>query len=125
MALTSTIKIPTEFIKRDIEEAVMAEESSLDPVVLDPDKFEVRLENRRVRVLEALIAPGQGHGMHRHPEHLIYTLSPYRVQDTFTDGSTKTMERTAGELLWGNELTHAMENVGETVVHALIIEFKA
>ena len=103
----------------------MAEESSFDPVVLDPDKFEVRLENSRVRVLEARIAPGQGHGMHWHPEHLIYTLSPYRVQDTFTDGSTKTMERSAGELLWGDELTHATENIGETAVHALIIEFKA
>ncbi|MCH8877030.1 MAG: cytoplasmic protein [Chloroflexi bacterium] len=100
----------------------MQENSSLDPVALDPDKFEVRLENDRVRVLEARIAPGQGHGMHWHPPHLIYTLSP--VQDTFTGGSTKTMERGAGELLWGEELTHATQNVGETGVHALIIEFK-
>ena len=42
----------------------MIGDSSLDPVVLDPDKFDVRLENGRVRVLEARIAPGQGHGMH-------------------------------------------------------------
>jgi hypothetical protein len=97
---------------------------SLDAVALDPDKFEVLLENQRVRVLEARIAPGQGHGMHRHPDHLIYTLSAYQVQDTFTDGSTKTMKRSAGELLWGEELTHATTNVGETLVHALIIEFK-
>ena len=102
----------------------MPKDSPLDPVTLDPDKFEVLLENRRVRVLEARIAPGQRHGMHWHPEHLIYTLSPYQVQDTFTDGSTKTMERAAGELLWGDELTHAMENVGDTAVHALIIELK-
>jgi len=34
------------------------------------------------------------------------------------------MERGAGELLWGEELTHATQNVGETGVHALIIEFK-
>jgi len=33
----------------------MQENSSLDPVALDPDKFEVRLENDRVRVLEACI----------------------------------------------------------------------
>ncbi len=103
----------------------MQEDSSLDPVALDPDKFDVRLENERVRVLEARIAPGQGHGMHWHPEHLIYTLSAYKVQDTFTDGSTKTMERGTGELLWGDELTHATQNVGETAVRALIIELKA
>ena len=103
----------------------MHEDSSLDPAALVPDKFDVRLENKRVRVLEASIATGQGHGMHWHPEHLIYTLSSYKVQDTFTDGSTKTMERAAGELLWGGELTHATQNVGETSVQALIIEFKA
>ncbi len=102
----------------------MPKDSRLDPVSLDPDKFEVLLENERVRVLEARIAPGEGHGLHWHPDHLIYTLSSYLVQDTFTDGSTKTMERAAGELLWGDELTHAMENVGDTAVVALIIELK-
>ena len=102
----------------------MSGNSSLDPVALDPDKFEVRLENGRVRVLEARIAPGRGHGMHWHPAHLIYTLSPYKVQDTFPDGSKKTFKRDAGELLWGDELTHATENIGETAVHALIIELK-
>ena len=58
----------------DPEEAKVQEDSSLDPVALDPDKFDIRVENKRVRVLEARIAPGQGHGMHWHPEHLIYTL---------------------------------------------------
>ena len=97
----------------------------MDPVALDPDMFDVLLENERVRVLETRIAPGKGHGMHWHPEHLIYTLSPYQVQDTFTDGSTKRIERVAGELLWGYELIHAMDNIGETSAHALIIELKA
>lgn len=102
----------------------MIRESSTDPVTLDPDKFEIRLENDRIRVLEANIASGEGHGMHWHPAHLIYTLSSYKVRDTFPDGSTKTIERGAGELLWGEELTHSTQNVGETGVHALIIEFK-
>lgn len=102
----------------------MTGNSSLDPVALDPDKFDIRYENARVRVLEASIAPGQGHGMHWHPAHLIYTLSPYTVQDTFPDGRTKTIKRDAGELVWGTELTHATENVGETAVHALIFELK-
>jgi len=102
----------------------MTGDPSLGPVALDPDKFDIRVENARVRVLEARIAPGQGHGMHWHPAHLIYTLSPYKVQDTFPDGSTKTIRRDAGELVWGDELTHATENIGETAVHALIIELK-
>ena len=103
----------------------MTHKSLLDPVALDPDKFVVRIENEHVRVLEAKIDPGQGHGMHAHPKHLIYTLSSYKIQDTFTDGNTKIMERDAGELLWGDELTHATENIGETQVRALIIELKS
>ena len=77
----------------------MPEESSLDPVELDRDKFDALLENERVRVLQAKIPPGQDRGMHWHPEHLIHTLSANGVQDTFPSGATKTMKRGAGELL--------------------------
>ncbi len=102
----------------------MPEALSIDPVELDPDKFDVLLENERVRVLQVKILPGQGHGMHWHPEHLIYTLSAYKVYDSFPNGETRTMSRDAGELLWGDEITHATENVRETPVNALIIELK-
>ncbi len=102
----------------------MAENPALDAMLVDPDKFSVRFENERVRVLEARIPPGECHGMHWHPQHLVYTLSHYEVQDKFPDGSTKNMERDAGELLWGEELSHATTNLGETEVRALIIELK-
>jgi len=82
----------------------MHQDSRTDPVTLDPDKFKIRMENERIRVLEASIPSGEGHGMHWHPEHLIYTLSSYKVRDTFPDGTTKTMARGAGQLLWGGEL---------------------
>ncbi len=42
----------------------MPEKPSLDPVELDPDKFEVRLDNERVRVLEVRMVPGVKHAMH-------------------------------------------------------------
>ncbi len=37
----------------------MTENPTPDAVVIDPDKFTVRLENERVRVLEARIVPGR------------------------------------------------------------------
>ena len=45
----------------------MVEKGALDPVALDPDKFEVRFENERVRVLEVRMVPGTKHAMHWHP----------------------------------------------------------
>lgn len=62
----------------------MVEKGALDPVALDPDKFEVRFENKRVRVLEVRMAPGTKHAMHWHPQHLISALSSYTVKDTLT-----------------------------------------
>lgn len=103
----------------------MTGDSTRDPVALDPGLFDVRFENESIRVLETNIPPGQGHGMHWHPKHLIYTLSSYTVQDSFPDGTTKVISRTAGEVVWGDELTHATVNVGQTGVHGLIIEFKS
>ena len=36
----------------------MADNPTPDAVIVDPDKFSVRFENERVRVLEARIPPG-------------------------------------------------------------------
>ena len=102
----------------------MSEQEALDPVRLDPDKFEVRVENDQVRVLEFRMPPGSRHDMHWHPQHIIYALTSYTIKDDFPDGTTKINSREAGEVLWGEEVTHGAQNVGETWVHALIVEIK-
>ena len=38
----------------------MHQDSRTDPVTLDPDKFKIRMENERIRVLEASIPSGEG-----------------------------------------------------------------
>lgn len=102
----------------------MVEKGALDPVALDPDKFEVRFENKRVRVLEVRMAPGTKHAMHWHPQHLISALSSYTVKDTLPDGTTMVGQRRAGEVIWGDELTHAAENIGDSLLHTLVIELR-
>lgn len=95
-----------------------------DPVARDPQLFTVRFENASVRVLEAKIPSGAGHGMHWHPKHLVCPLSDYAVRDSFPDGSTKEIIRKAGEIVHCDGLMHATVNIGTTDVHALIVEFK-
>jgi quercetin dioxygenase-like cupin family protein len=102
----------------------MSEQGALDPVRLDPDKFEVRFENDRVRILEVRMPPGSRHAMHSHPQHVIYALTSYTVKDDFPDGTTGVGSREAGEVIWGEAVTHGAENVGESWVRALIIEIK-
>jgi beta-alanine degradation protein BauB len=103
---------------------ILPEQESIDPVELDPDKFVVRLDNARVRVLEVRMAPGSRHAMHSHPQTLIYVMSSYVVKDSFPDGTTKVSSREAGEVIWAEAVTHAAENIGGSSIHALIIELK-
>jgi quercetin dioxygenase-like cupin family protein len=84
----------------------------------------VRFENDRVRVLELRLKPGEREGMHTHPAYVLYALTDYRVKNTSADGTVRVFERKRGDVFWGEPVTHGGENVGDTEVHALIVELK-
>ena len=96
-----------------------------DPVAVAPAAFKVVLDNERVRVVEVQFAPGVKNPTHSHPDYVIYPLTSYTVKSTAPDGSEKTFEVKAGTVRWSPALTHADENVGTTVAHALLFELKA
>ena len=91
---------------------------------LDSQRLTLRLENEKVRILELRLKPGEQEGFHTHPEYVLYALSNYRVKNTAADGTSKVFERKAGDVFWGQPITHRGENVGDTEVHALIVELK-
>jgi len=84
----------------------------------------VRFENDRVRVLELRLKPGEREGMHTHPQYVLYPLTDYRVKNTSADGAVRIFERKRGEVFWGEPVTHGGENIGDTEVHAVIVELK-
>ena len=90
----------------------------------DDQKLAVKFENNQVRVLELRLKPGEGEGFHAHPQYLLYALTDYRVKNTSADGTSKIFERKAGDIFWGEPITHKGENVGNTDVRALIVELK-
>ena len=90
----------------------------------DDQKLTVKFENNQVRVLELRLKPGEGEGFHAHPQYLLYALTDYRVKNTSADGTSKIFERKAGDIFWGEPITHKGENVGNTDVRALIVELK-
>ena len=97
---------------------------ALDPVKLDPGRYKVLFENERVRVLEMRDRPGDVTVMHSHPQHLVYVFSAARRKFTFPDGTTKAADVKAGQVLWGEALTHAEQNVGAADTHVLIVELR-
>ncbi|HSE18880.1 MAG TPA: antibiotic biosynthesis monooxygenase [Pyrinomonadaceae bacterium] len=96
-----------------------------DPVPLYPDNYKVLLENERVRVLDFQLKKGAKEDFHAHPAAVTYVLAPFKIRFMFPDGSTRIREAKAGDLFYGDALTHASENIGETDAHGLLIEMKS
>lgn len=96
-----------------------------DPVPLYPDNYKVLLENDRVRVLDFQLKKGAREDFHAHPAAVTYVLTPFKIRFTFPDGSTRIREAKVGEVFYGDVLTHASENIGDTDAHGLLIEMKS
>lgn len=95
-----------------------------DPVQLAPRNYEVWLENDDVRVLGALLKPGDVTPQHSHPTRIVYTLSDHSAIFRFPDGRVVHSESKAGEVVWRDPVTHSEENDGKTDSRALLIELK-
>jgi hypothetical protein len=95
-----------------------------DLAKLSPQDVKVLLENDRVRVLEVRHQPGVKEPMHSHPAYISYFLDATRIKVTSPDGKTVEKDRKAGEVQFNEPVTHALENVGTTEQHVLVIELK-
>jgi len=87
-------------------------------------RLQVKFENDRVRVLELHLRPGEREQQHTHPQYVLYALSDYRVRNTKADGTVQIFDRKAGDVFWGEPVTHGGENIGSTDVRAIIVELK-
>ena len=95
-----------------------------DPVHTDGDKYKVKIDNARVRVLEYTDQPGEKTHQHSHPAFVLVALSTFKRKITLPDGKSMIREFKAGEVLWSDAQTHIGENIGDTGTHVLMIEMK-
>ena len=58
-----------------------------DPLGVNSSTIALKLENSRVRVLEATLKPGDKEKTHSHPAYVIYVIEGGRVRTHGTDGS--------------------------------------
>ena len=85
-----------------------------DPVHTDGDKYKVKIENERVRVLEYKDRPGEKTHQHSHPAFVLVALSPFKRKITLPDGKAMIREFKAGDVFWSDAQTHIGENIGES-----------
>ena len=95
-----------------------------DPTHTDGDKYKVRFENERVRVLEYRDRPGEKTLQHAHPNFVLYAVGPFKRKLILPDGKELTREFKSGDIMWSPAQTHIGVNVGETPTHVIMIEIK-
>ena len=69
-----------------------------DPLVVNSRTIALKLENARVRVLEATLKPGDKEKTHSHPAYVIYVIEGGRVRTHGTDGSVVEAEFKTGDV---------------------------
>ena len=104
---------------------------AVGPVAASPQAQEptipgmkILLENDCVRVRRHDFAVGQSVPLHSHPAYVGYPLNSFKALITLADGSQRIIARKAGEAYWSPPVVHAVKNIGNVPIHALIVEIK-
>jgi len=95
-----------------------------DPVQVNAKFIHVKLDNSRVRVIEAVLQPGDKEQMHSHPAYVTYVIEGAKIRNHLADGKTAEVELKTGDVLFREPLTHWSENIGTTTLHVLLVELK-
>ncbi|HSD45358.1 MAG TPA: cupin domain-containing protein [Pyrinomonadaceae bacterium] len=95
-----------------------------DPLVVNSDTIKLRLENARVRVLEATLKPGDKEKTHSHPAYVVYVIEGGRVRTHGTDGTATEADFKAGDVIYRDPVTHWAENIGKTTIRLELVELK-
>ena len=111
--------VATGFVRSDA--SVM---HAQDPLVVNSSTIALKLENSRVRVLEATLKPGDKEKTHSHPAYVIYVIEGGRVSTHGTDGSTVEADFKTGDVIYREAVTHWAENIGKTTIRLELVELK-
>ena len=96
--------------------------SQADPVAISPRYYTVLLDSNHVRVLEYRLPAGQKETMHSHPAHVVYFFQAAKLRALYPDGHSSESLVTPGETPYREAMTHSIQNLGDTEVHALLVE---
>jgi 8-oxo-dGTP pyrophosphatase MutT (NUDIX family) len=104
---------------------------SLDAVTAAPQSHKILFENDSIRVVEVIVAPHQKEPMHTHQWSSVMIVDR-STRIRYYDATNNGVEYPARDVApdkpfveWMEpELTHAVENLDDTIYHAVRVEFK-
>ena len=96
-----------------------------DPLKVNSKTIALKLENARVRVLEATIKPGDKENAHSHPAYVIYVIAGGKFRNHAADGTVTDGEFKTGDVIYRDPITqHWAENTGDTTIRLVLVELK-
>jgi quercetin dioxygenase-like cupin family protein len=105
--------------------ALNAQTEVPDAVKQSPDYYSVRYENECVRVLDYRLKPGQKEAMHTHQPGVSYIITTAKLRTSLSTGEVAEGMINAGDIHKREQsVTHAVENIGDTEAHVIIVEMK-
>lgn len=87
-----------------------------------PDNYSVLLQDERVRMLDMHLPAGQSDNDHVHPSEAVYFLTGGKAKIHLPDGNVAEVEIPDGGTLSNPSWEHYVENVGDTEIHAIVVE---
>ncbi len=84
----------------------------------------VEFENEQIRVTRVNYAAHAKSPMHSHTGRAVVAITPSHLRVTTSDGTTRETERHAGEIYWGDSVTHSAENLSDAPLETVEIEVK-
>lgn len=103
---------------------MLPKNNDIDAVTKAPGVHKIIFENEKVRVLDVIAQPGEKTAMHWHPDNISYIAVGGKLKFTKPDGSTIVVELQPGQVTAPGEGSHEVENIGDSVVHAIQVELK-
>src|SRR5215813_9885417 len=96
-----------------------------DPLTVNSKTIALKLENNRVRVLEATLKPGDIEKPHSHPAYVIYVIAGGKFRNHAQDGTVTNGEFKTGDVIYRDPITqHWAENIGDTTIRLELVELK-
>jgi quercetin dioxygenase-like cupin family protein len=100
--------------------------TALDPLKVSPKVYKLEFENDQVRVMRVKFAPHQAVPEHQHMlNRAVIYLTDQHSKMTLPDGKVEDSQHKAGQVSWGGPATHKEQNVLDTPVEVIVVEFKS
>lgn len=95
-----------------------------DPMSVNPQIYNLKLNNDRVRVFVVKFKPGQSIAVHKHPDHLVYALEGGRLMIHEVGKDPVTMDVVTGMTVFLPAQSHSARNLGKKAMRLLVVELK-